>query len=223
MSVLRPRSYKAAAERREQILDCALGCFGERGYHATSIADVCARARIGRGTLYQYFDDKRSLLVALAERITSRVTRAIDERPLLRLPSGFRPSTEQLVQFVEDRFTSVLSIVFEDAATARLILRVGRGADGVVDQMLHRVDEALLGRMEAELRTAQQAGAIRPLDARFVARFFLGGIEKIVLTYLDEDRLIDIPKIAREAALLEVLGVAPAVSPPTQPTEEIPS
>ena len=65
------RTYLPAAERRDQILDCALEAFAEGGYHATSIADVCSRAGIGRGTLYQYFADKRALLQALAERITA--------------------------------------------------------------------------------------------------------------------------------------------------------
>jgi AcrR family transcriptional regulator len=204
------RTYRPAPERREQILDCALACFADRGYHATSIADVCARARIARGTLYQYFADKRDLLVALADRITERVLAVVAQRSALALPAGLRPSHEQLVAFIEHRFASVLRVVFADAATARLVLRAGRGADGVVDQTLRRVDEALLGRMEAELRAASEAGAIRPLDERFVARFVLGGVEKIILTYLDEDRPLDLDAIAHEAALLEVFGIAPA-------------
>jgi len=46
---------------------------------------------------------------------------------------------------------------------------------------------------------------LRPLDVALVARFFLGGTEKVVLTYLDEGRPIDVPAIARETAVLEIL------------------
>jgi hypothetical protein len=60
-----------------------------------------------------------------------------------------------------------------------------------------------------ELAAAKRAGVIRDLDERFVARFILGGVEKTVLTYLDEDRPIDLEAIAREAALLEVCGIFP--------------
>ena len=42
-------------------------------------------------------------------------------------------------------------------------------------------------------------------------------MEKIILTYLDEDRPIDIRAIAREAARLEVLGL---VTPETPNPEE---
>jgi AcrR family transcriptional regulator len=215
MSVLAPekrqrrRTYKPAEERRQQILACALQAFSEQGYHATSIADVCKRARIGRATLYQYFADKRDLLVALADGIAQRVTDAFEQRQPLRLPPGYRPTEEQAVQFIQRRFAEFARVVFEDAATVRLVLRAGRGADGVVDDILRRIDAAVLETVVEELRAAKQAGVIRDLDERFVARFILGGVEKTVLAYLDEDRPIDLDAIAREAALLEVCGIYP--------------
>src|SRR6185295_18285791 len=138
------RTYKPAEERRQQILDCALQAFARRGYHDTSIADVCSRAGIGRATLYQYFTDKRDLLAALADRIANRVMQAFRERPALHIPPGFKPTESQAVAFIQERFVPVLSAVFEDAATARLVLRAGRGADGVVDEILGRIDAVVL-------------------------------------------------------------------------------
>lgn len=201
------RTYKRGPERRAQILDCALEAFAAAGYHSASIADVCARAGIGRATLYQYFTDKRDLLVALADRIAERVMSAFDSRQKLRLPLGYTPTEADAVRFIQSRFSELLRVLFEDARTARLVLRAGRGADGVVDDILRRIDHAVLGALEQELRAAKEAGVIREIDERFVARFFLGGFEKIVLTYLDEDRPLDIDAISREAALLEVLGI----------------
>jgi hypothetical protein len=137
------------------------------------------------------------------------VLAAFDTREPLRIPAGFRPTHADIVGFFEARLAHVLSVVFEDAATARLVLRAGRGTDGVVDDILRRIDEAVLGVVEAELRAGKEAGVLRPLDERFVARFFVGGIEKIVLSYLDEDRPIDVQTIAHQAALLEALGILP--------------
>src|SRR5580693_8317573 len=100
MSVLERRTYKPADERREQILDCALQVFASKGYHGASIADVCTRAGIGRATLYQYFDDKRDVLVALADRITRRVTDAVAARAPLVIPEGFVLTEEVAVRVV---------------------------------------------------------------------------------------------------------------------------
>ena len=203
------RTYKPAAQRKAQILHCALSAFAEHGYHATSIAEVCGRARIGRATLYQYFADKRDLLVALADQIAERVLKAHDELTPVRIPQGARPTPDQMAAFMQKRMTAILQVLFEDRATAQLVLRAGRGADGVVDGLLKRIDDAVLETLEAQLRVAKEAGVIRPLDEHFVARFFLGGFEKIVLSYLDDDRPIDVETIAREAALLELCGILP--------------
>jgi AcrR family transcriptional regulator len=201
------RTYKAADERKAQILDCALDAFSEAGYHATSIADVCARAGIGRATLYQYFEDKRDLLVALAERLAERVVTVMKQRDPLRLPAGFRPTREQAVAFTYERIATVLRAAFGDPRAVRLLLRAGRGTDGMVDAILGRIDDSVLEAMEMDLAAARDAGVIREIDPRFVARFLLGGYEKVLLMHVDEERPIDFDAIAREAALLEMCGL----------------
>jgi AcrR family transcriptional regulator len=201
------RTYKPAEERKQEILDCALGLFAEKGYHVTSIGDVCERAGIGRATLYQYFTDKRDLLRALAERITSRVTSAMENRRPLEIPPGFRFTPDQLSHFAEVRLGRVLEIVFENADIARLVLRAGRGADGVVDEMLQKLDRVLLARLQEELRVAIEAGVIRPVDTEFTARFFLGGCEKVLMSYIEAGQPLDARRVAREVAQLEVFGI----------------
>lgn len=201
------RTYKPAAERREQILDCALEAFGVAGYHDTSIADVCRRAGIGRATLYQYFADKRALMVALTDRIAERVLSVLERRKPVRIPEGFRPSAEQTVEFMRRQTVELLRVIFEDANTARVVIRAARGVDSVVDDALARVDDAAVFAIEESLREGKRAGVVRDLDERFAARFILGGCEKVVLEYLDDDRPIDIEAIARETALFQAFGM----------------
>jgi hypothetical protein len=50
-------------------------------------------------------------------------------------------------------------------------------------------------------------GVFCPVVVGFVARFFMGGIEKIVLSCLEENRPFDVRMIAREAATLEASGI----------------
>lgn len=203
------RTYKSAELRREQILDCALEAFAEHGYHGTSIGDICKRANIGRATLYQYFTDKRAVLLALVERVYSSVVSEFERRQPLSVVGKVvqRPSREQGVAFMRERLVTLLAVVFEDEATTRLILRAARGADGVVDELLRRLDDVVLGSIEAELTLAMQAGLVRPLDVGFVARFFVGGLEKVVMRCIDDEHPLDIQKVATEAALLEGIGI----------------
>ncbi|MCA9641075.1 MAG: hypothetical protein KC492_10285, partial [Myxococcales bacterium] len=54
------------------------------------------------------------------------------------------------------------------------------------------------------------AGIVRELDVPFVARFFVGGLEKVVLRAIDDEHPLDIHQIAEQAALLEGIGILTA-------------
>ncbi|HZD88975.1 MAG TPA: helix-turn-helix domain-containing protein, partial [Pseudolabrys sp.] len=54
------RAARGAA-RRTAILNAALDEFSDRGFAATRLDDVAARAGVAKGTIYLYFRDKESL------------------------------------------------------------------------------------------------------------------------------------------------------------------
>src|SRR5262245_8349076 len=51
--------------RPAEILAAALDCFAEKGFAATRMDDVAARAGVTKGTLYLYFESKEELFKAL--------------------------------------------------------------------------------------------------------------------------------------------------------------
>ena len=53
--------------RRRQILSAATGIFARKGFARTTIDDIAAALSIGKGTIYRYFKDKRSLFLAVYE------------------------------------------------------------------------------------------------------------------------------------------------------------
>src|SRR5438445_12206637 len=53
---------------RSQILDAALVCFGKRGFHQASMHDISAEAGISVGLIYRYFENKESVISAMADR-----------------------------------------------------------------------------------------------------------------------------------------------------------
>lgn len=52
-------------DRRRQILEAALACFLERGFSATSIADIRALSGASTGSIYHFFSGKGALAEAL--------------------------------------------------------------------------------------------------------------------------------------------------------------
>jgi AcrR family transcriptional regulator len=53
--------------RREQILEAALACFSENGFHQTGMADIVSRSGMSHGAVYVYFPSKDDIIEALAD------------------------------------------------------------------------------------------------------------------------------------------------------------
>lgn len=60
-------SLEHEQQQREKILQAATECFCRRGYHPTTIQDVCEAAGLSKGGLYTYFQSKEELLAAVVE------------------------------------------------------------------------------------------------------------------------------------------------------------
>jgi AcrR family transcriptional regulator len=60
-------------ERVAALLEAAAGCFVEKGYEATTMTEVAARAGASIGSLYQYFPTKEVLAQALVEQYSQAV------------------------------------------------------------------------------------------------------------------------------------------------------
>lgn len=56
-----------AHERKEQILDVALKVFATKGFHESSMNDIAELAGITKPVVYQHFESKRALYLALID------------------------------------------------------------------------------------------------------------------------------------------------------------
>ena len=81
-------------DKRPRILAAAQEVFAEQGFDAARMEEVARRARVGKGTLYNYYDSKEDLLIqaviASMEEVRERIATAVD------------PSPEQPIRSVED-------------------------------------------------------------------------------------------------------------------------
>lgn len=67
-------------DKRQWIIDCAVGEFAEYGYSGASISRLVSAAKIAKGSFYQYFEDKEDLYGYIIDyAIVSRKLRVSDE------------------------------------------------------------------------------------------------------------------------------------------------
>jgi AcrR family transcriptional regulator len=53
--------------RRQQILEAALACFSEDGFHQTGMAEIVRRSGLSHGAVYGYFPSKDAIIEAIAD------------------------------------------------------------------------------------------------------------------------------------------------------------
>jgi hypothetical protein len=109
--------------------------------------------------------------------------------------------------FTARRMREVLDAVFIDEATLRLVLRDARGLDGAVDKLIARIDAILLDAMTKDLAIAQKAGILRAGPSRHIARYLLGGMEKMILSALTDDEPLDVDELVKIAVEIELYGL----------------
>jgi len=62
----RPEQFEELREKsREKILSAALELFANKGYDATSIESIAKKAGISKGLIYNYYDSKKDILLAI--------------------------------------------------------------------------------------------------------------------------------------------------------------
>ena len=68
LAAMSQAQLEPSLDRRAQILDAALVCFAQRGFHQTSMHDISAEAGISVGLIYRYFANKEAVISAMADR-----------------------------------------------------------------------------------------------------------------------------------------------------------
>src|SRR4051795_4008768 len=64
-------------QRRAQLLDAANEVFTTRGYHAAAMDDIAAAAGISKPVLYQHFDSKLDLYLALLDQACDNLAEVV--------------------------------------------------------------------------------------------------------------------------------------------------
>ncbi|MCA9684387.1 MAG: TetR/AcrR family transcriptional regulator [Myxococcales bacterium] len=84
----RPRQYEP-----QQALEAAMAVFWERGYSATSLADLSEAMGMNRPSMYAAFGDKRAIYLQALQRYQQQMRERLGE-PLMRQPELGRGLTD---------------------------------------------------------------------------------------------------------------------------------
>ncbi len=164
-----------ADRRRRQIMDAALACFRRRGFHQTSMQEICAEAGLSAGALYRYFPAKTDIITAIAEADRR------ENEGLLRAMASSNDLVGSILHVVHECYTDMM--VNGDAPLVAEVL-----AEAMRDQAfgarLRSVSFATETQIADAVRRHQREGRCDPtLNADAAARLILGALDGMAFRF----------------------------------------
>ena len=162
-----PRWERRKERRPAELLAAALDCFVERGFAATRLDDVAARAGVSKGTLYLYYAGKDELFMAV---VRENIIPLIDEfRREVTVSSA--SSAELMRRFLlgwwarvgETKLAGIAKLIVAEAGNFPDVARFFH------DEVTLPNHQLLAGIIERGMRS----GEFRAIDAEASAQLFL--------------------------------------------------
>jgi TetR/AcrR family fatty acid metabolism transcriptional regulator len=203
------RRQRRINNRRNQILDAAARLFAERGFHRATTRDIAEAADVSEGTLYNYFESKDALLLAILARLSA--VQQMQSRLAQGLPQDARG-------FLTSIMRNRKSYVQQNNAMLQSVL-----SEILVDPQLRQryYQELLLPgmqRIESHIRQRIEFGQIRELDSEAMTHILTGLMLGLyVLQVLGDPLVIEEWERLSESLTSALFdGVAPAAHPHSQ-------
>ncbi len=135
------RVRMSSAQRREQLIAIGRQLFAERGFDATSVEEVAARAKVSKPVVYEHFGGKEGLYAVVVDRevrsLLDRVTTAL---------TGGHPR-----ELLEQAAMALLTYIEDETSGFRVLVRespVGSTTgnfSSVLNDVAHQVEYILGG------------------------------------------------------------------------------
>ena len=196
----RRRTRRPRVEREVEIREAARLTFAERGYGASTVAEIAARAGIVEGTVYSYFESKRALLIAVMKDFYEELIR--DTETGLQAVRGTENQLHFVIRRHVDTFTSNLGL-------CRVILREARPDVALYDEAILELNRRYTGLALRVLEDGVANGTFRREVVPSVIRDVLyGGIEHAVWRFVFTDGELDARALADSLSETLLRGIS---------------
>jgi len=152
---LRKRRKEA---RPSELLAAALALFVEKGFAATRLEDVAARAGVSKGTLYLYYENKDALFKAVIQE--GIVPVIAENEAILAKHSG--SSFELLERLLENWWTKIGQTAF--AGIPKLMVAEARNFPELASYYYENVISRGRALIASALRRGMESGEFRSMD-----------------------------------------------------------
>ncbi len=174
--------------RKQQIIDTAKEMFIDKGFQSTHIGQVCEKLNIARGTVYQYFSNKKEILYALMDSVIEKIEDVLDQDDLQEFLSG-NPAQENIIVFIKNRISESIAMILSEPIVIKLIFKDIIGIDLEVVDRVNRSVESIMNVIANEIAELKKQGIFKEtINPKITSSMLVGGIMLIVYEYEKKDK-----------------------------------
>ncbi len=194
-------------KRKQQIIDIAKDMFITRGFQSTHIGQVCEELDIARGTVYQYFSNKKEILYAILETVAETIEDILDPDDLKEF-LRIKPDHATIIKFVDNRISSCLSVFASEPIVIRLIYRDIAGIDEEVSVKVAIFLEKISSIISKEIEVLRNNNIFKSeIEPDIAASMLVGGIMMIVYKYSVKNKDYQNKVVTKAMSVLYLHGV----------------
>jgi AcrR family transcriptional regulator len=182
--------------RREQIIEAATRIFAEKGFRHATTREVAREAGVSEGTIYNYFEDKDALLMAILDSLNETERRAEDFEE--GIATDFRG-------FFNEYLRRRMSFIWENREVFRVVLSEMLVNAKLRELYLRQVVTPTMGIAEENFRSRMEQGEVRKTDAPLTTRSVAGAVLGVLVLGLLGDEEIGSRSEEVPDALAELL------------------
>lgn len=166
-------------DTRTRIIRAATSVFAENGYQKATISEISRLAGISEASLYEYFESKEELLLAIPNVWVIEAIEELEEHLF-----GVKGSINQLRKFL----WWYLRYIEKEPLIARVVFLFLKGHRSFLDTAVYANVRTFYGRLLRIFEEGRDSGEFREDLKPYVARsIFLGTIEHMVIRWLLKD------------------------------------
>ncbi len=193
-------------QRKAEILEAALMVFAEKGYRKASITDINRKARIARGTFYQYFESKSQIFLELIESYFSGYAAILRENQQ-RLERAFKEGSDPMVAWRQN-VASVFRFHSENPHLTELVYLQAIGRDEDFASRVGELSNLARGQLVRSFMLMKERGLLRPVDIEVVTSIGTGAAVNMIMIHILRDKRTDFEALADELVDNQVRALA---------------
>lgn len=192
-------------EKQKSILRASIKLFAEKGFHASSTAEIAKEAGVAEGTIFRHYKSKKDILLAVVAPVLVKFAAPFILKDIREI---FKEQAEkQFKEVTTELFRNRLNLVLQNEKTIRILLQEAFFHDEIRVALIATVFKDAKEMVYKLIEAKMDAGELRRLPSQAVFRAVLHSMIGLVMfrQVLDPDEFAEYSDEEQIAYTVDIL------------------